>query len=149
MSRIEYEESMKSYTFLVSSKRKACQYLKCQEVYQYKNVTEVYQYLKCQEVYHSSKSVLSYKDLIQYLKEVYKYFTIYKYVNILPYVKEVYLLIFCKLKVSQYFNICERSIYKLQVYQYSKQVYRYSKSVYQVHQYFKEVYQLSILKTSI
>ena len=32
MSRIEYEESMKFYTFLVSSTRKVYQYLKCQEV---------------------------------------------------------------------------------------------------------------------
>ena len=70
MSRIEYEESMKFYTFLVSSTRKVYQYLKCREVYQYENVTEVYQYLKCQkvdqylkcqEVYQSSRSVLSHK----------------------------------------------------------------------------------------
>ena len=70
MSRIEYEESMKFYTFLVSSTRKVYQYLKCQEVYQYENVKEVnqylkcqevYQYLKCQEVYQSFTSVLSYK----------------------------------------------------------------------------------------
>ena len=54
------EESIKFYTFLVSS-TSVYQYLTCQEVYQHENVTEVYQYLKFQEVYQSSRSVLSYK----------------------------------------------------------------------------------------
>ena len=61
MFRIECKESMKFYTFLISSTRKVYQYLKYQEIYQYENVMEVYQYLKCQEVYQNSKSVLSYK----------------------------------------------------------------------------------------
>ena len=63
MSRIEYEESMNLIFFSFTIQGKYMNILKCQEVYQYKNVTEVFQYLECQEVYQSSISVLSYMSI--------------------------------------------------------------------------------------
>ena len=109
MSRIEYEESMTFYTFLVFSTRK------------------VYQYLKCQEVYQSSRSVLSYK-----------YISIWKkYINILQ-VTSMSVFYHMWKKYINFLQVTSISIFKTsiskQVYRYSRSVYQvhqYFKEVYQ------------------
>ena len=87
MSRIEYEESMKFYTFLVSSARKVYQHLKCQEVR-----TSIKKCHGSISIFKMSKFQICFElEVYQYLKK--KYINIlqsYKYVNILPHVKEVY-----------------------------------------------------------